>query len=723
MTCRLIASSIDSVRCHRRGAVVRRLAQLPDLAPGSETRIRIADLPLSLDDGTVRLSASGPAVVFDTAIGLEAAERTSAQRSQEEQQLDRATAEEATLRADLTCVEEMLRLLQGVEVWRRPDGAEGEPPQEIDVAARLSLLEFRRARVESLLMERRSLRASIERVKQERQQLQHAVQRLAGSLLPKPNELRKSVVATLRVQSDAAHAETALTLEYFVAAARWAPSYVLRADMARGRATMELRAYVHQSTGEDWSSVNVSLSTAELMRFTELPELTSLRIGRAQSAPKKRQWRPPPCDPAELFADYERDAGPARESATTTPVVQHEGGVSPSTPAMAPPGMMADVAFQPGYPIDDGALVSMSAAPSPAQASPPRNAPMPMAPPMQSAPMRSMGRKGELARRSKEARSDEGGAGLGGGRSGAAVDKLAASPARVEIELDDRLMSYGDLRMPSPEQKKGKLELTSVEHRYLEISATLGVAMTPVVRDVLGIARRFQEPTWPLRCTAPDPSDGFAYVHEGSSRVDIPSDGTFHSIPIAVFESQLTIRHVAVPRESADVFRFLELDSPVDAPLLKGPCDVYFDRDFLVTIELETVPPRGRVRAGLGVDQSVKAARNTTYAETTTGLMGGSLSLKHGINIEIVNHRTVEIDLEVRERVPVAREREDEIKIEILGVQPEWRSWEPTPPQLPVKGAYVWRLRLGPQQRTELSASYVVKIPSKLELSGGNRRD
>lgn len=354
---------------------------------------------------------------------------------------------------------------------------------------------------------------------------------------------------------------------------------------------------------------------------------------------------------------------------------------------------------------------------------------MPMAPPMQAAPMRSQGQRRaprddqELARRSRETLSDDGGAGLGGsrGKAGGVADKLAAP--RVEIEVDDQLMSYGALRMPSAEQRKGKLELTSIEQRYLEVSATLGVAMTTIVRDVLGVARRTQEPTWPARCTSPHPSDGFSYVHEGSSRVDVPSDGTFHSIPVAVFESALTMRHVAVPRESADVFRFLELDSPVDAPLLKGPCDVYFDRDFLVTIDLETVPPRGRVRAGLGVDQSVKTARNTTYAETTTGLMGGSLSLKHTINVEVINHRAIEIDLEVRERVPVAREREDDIKIEIAGVQPEWRPWEPSPPQVPVKGAYVWRMRLAPQQRAELSASYVVKIPSKLELSGGNRRD
>lgn len=738
MHSQLVASTIDSVCCHRSGALVRRSARLEALAAGSETKIRIVDLPLSLEDDSVRLRASGSAAVFDAAVGLEAAQQVSVERSREEQQLEQLAAEQTTLQARLESLEETLRLLDSVELRRRPKGPRGQPPQSIDVAARLSLLELTQGRAQALLVERRSLREALVRVKREREQLEETLRRLAGSLLPNPNELRKSVVATLRVPADAGQGAISLTLEYFVAAARWAPSYVLRADTAKNRASMELRAYVHQATGEDWPSVKISLSTADYMRFTDLPELSSLRIGRAQPAPKKRKWRPPPCDPAELFADYAREGSELEPSPTAPPFMRNVAlgsAAALSTLAFAARGSHAPQA------------ASQMAMPQPAAISAPRNAPMAPAPPMQSSPRREQRKAADdddddLESRPAPPLAKESNAGRAGSASGAGLRaKQRGVSAPEGVELDDRLMSYGDLRMPPPDQRKGKLELSAIEQRYLEVSSSLDAAMGAIVREMLGESGRRlgtsgwmaggkdedERPAlarpWPVRCSEPQPSDGFAYVHEGSSRVDVPSDGGFHSIPVTSFETELTLRHVAVPRETADVFRFVELDSPIDAPLLKGPCDVYFDRDFLLTIDLDTVPPRGRVRAGLGVDQSVKSARNTSYAETTTGLMGGSLSLKHTIKIEVINHRAAQIDVEVRERVPIAHEREDDIKVEITGVQPDWRPWEPTPPDLPIKGAYLWRVRLAPQQRAELTASYVVKIPSKLELSGGNRRD
>ena len=40
-----------------------------------------------------------------------------------------------------------------------------------------------------------------------------------------------------------------------------------------------------------------------------------------------------------------------------------------------------------------------------------------------------------------------------------------------------------------------------------------------------------------------------------------------------------------------------------------------------------------------------------------------------------------------------------------------------------VRGAFAWRVHLEPQKPVELKASYTIRIPSKLELVGGNRRE
>ena len=64
---------------------------------------------------------------------------------------------------------------------------------------------------------------------------------------------------------------------------------------------------VGQATGEDWSGVALTLSTASPQQWTELPELKSRRIGRRQPPPAKTGWRPPPVGADELYADYDRD--------------------------------------------------------------------------------------------------------------------------------------------------------------------------------------------------------------------------------------------------------------------------------------------------------------------------------------------------------------------------------------------------------------------------------
>lgn len=58
------------------------------------------------------------------------------------------------------------------------------------------------------------------------------------------------------------------------------------------RAALLVEALVAQRSGEDWSGVRLSLSTADLVSGARLPELPSLRLSRAQPPPR-RGYRPP----------------------------------------------------------------------------------------------------------------------------------------------------------------------------------------------------------------------------------------------------------------------------------------------------------------------------------------------------------------------------------------------------------------------------------------------
>jgi uncharacterized protein (TIGR02231 family) len=225
----------------------------------------------------------------------------------------------------------------------------------------------------------------------------------------------------------------------------------------------------------------------------------------------------------------------------------------------------------------------------------------------------------------------------------------------------------------------------------------------------------------PARLRPPAAEAGFDHAFDAEAPVDVPSDGAPHSVPIVHGGATAAARFVVVPRESTDVFRVVELDNPLQGPLLDGPIDAYVGSDFLLTADVHATPPGGRVVLGLGVEQAVKVARNTTFREDTVGLMRGGLDLAHEISIEVVSHLRVPAVVEVRERIPVSREGDDEVKVSIGSVEPAWQPWEPREGAL--RGGFAWRVKIEPGAKRELTAKYVVRISSKDELVGGNRRE
>ncbi|HLU68641.1 MAG TPA: DUF4139 domain-containing protein, partial [Kofleriaceae bacterium] len=225
------------------------------------------------------------------------------------------------------------------------------------------------------------------------------------------------------------------------------------------------------------------------------------------------------------------------------------------------------------------------------------------------------------------------------------------------------------------------------------------------------------EPVW---------SDAFDHAFPADARVDVPSDGDYHSLPLVERAATCEPLYVVVPRESTDVFRTARVESPLDAPLLPGPADVYLGGDFLLTTRIDATPARGRLTLGLGVEQGIKVARNTRFREETAGLMGGALLLQHQITVEVRNNLSGPAPLEVRERVPVAEEKDDEIEVRVTHASPAWQEWrqEPEHPgEPPLRGGRRWRVTVPPGARQELRADYEIKISSKHELAGGNRRE
>jgi hypothetical protein len=692
----MLDSTISEVTVYHEGAIVRRTTPLTRGPDGYPCRVTLVGLPLTLIDGTMRTRIA-PLPGTDAEIPLVNDSHVSLKIKTEWRQpdpdkalvteLERLRREENSLGERVAVVERSSAILDELALPARPAPADATTPLPSPVPAMVEAAAFCNERRKKLVDELYSLydRQAVVREKIDTAEKQYNERQAQPEV--KPSDLCKAVEVCLR-RTDALAAEVLLVVEYFVPGAQWSPGYSLHVDGATGEATLEMKALLTQSSGEDWHNVNLRLSTALPEQWSELPELQSLRIGRRQRPLPKRGWREPPEGAASLFDDY--DAFHGRHEPPTSFLYDEMERQMAAPCCSAPPSEMvaggANCEEAPPEPLYQAKMAMRE--------------------------KKSRGMPAAIARRVASAMRKEAPppAAPAQGASFSNDDEL---PATSQPSAD--LLEYGNLCMESPDApERGTLTVQ-------QVSAYRGIPslITGIVHAEMTKARTL--PSLPRNYLRPQTKEGYDYAYVCAALATVPSHPRFRNIAVATQPARIEIRHVAVPRESAEVFRVGRFFNPMAQPLLEGPADIYIDGNFLLTTRLETVAPKGFVDLGFGVDQRVKVARNTTFEEASGGIMGGKLGLRHAIAIDIVNNSGRPIALEVRERVPVKNNEDKEIDIQLVKVVPPWEEYREPPER--VRGRYQWKVTLSAGEKRSLAVSYEIHISAKNELVGGNRRE
>jgi hypothetical protein len=521
------------------------------------------------------------------------------------------------------------------------------------------------------------------------------------------------------VRLGAGGALSSLAIEYVVAAARFWPAYSARFSAGATKVRLALDAHVAQDSGEDWSGVRLSLSTADLAHDARLPELASLRIGRAQP-PARRGWRAPPEGLDALFAGYDR---------VTATVVVHTS----TTVAVAVEATSADLLAQALASRDDEDERTMAglrraydapmgaAAPQPARAelaaSPAVDAlrgrhaaPGFGAPPAPSAAPMAQGfamPAPAMAPRSKSLGGFFGG--FGGG--GLAEEAEAGAPPEPElpaaVDPGDEWLDFDALALGDPADRARRGRLVRAP------SGREGAASKGRAIDALA---------GPEGVVDPAASRGlFDHRYDAEGTCDVPSTGRPHRVSVTAADAPATPRFTAVPRESAEVYREAEVENPLDAPLPAGPVDVFLDGALVTTASVAAVDRGGRLRVGLGVEERLRIARNARVEEGSAGLLGGSTTVDHAVTVELASSLGRDVDVDVLERVPVSDDKDVEVKLSYA--RPEPQKYKQLDRGAPLRKGLAFRVRVPAAGKAKIELGYRVTLPAKLELVGGNRRE
>lgn len=118
----------------------------------------------------------------------------------------------------------------------------------------------------------------------ERRALDESIRKVEDDLKRLQTGRRDSLTVRVNLES-AAPAKLTLALRYQVPEAGWRPQYEARLDTAAGRITLVQQGVVRQRTGEDWSDVELILSTARPGLGTRPPDLQTWWIDYFEPRP------------------------------------------------------------------------------------------------------------------------------------------------------------------------------------------------------------------------------------------------------------------------------------------------------------------------------------------------------------------------------------------------------------------------------------------------------
>ncbi|MCB9552361.1 MAG: DUF4139 domain-containing protein [Myxococcales bacterium] len=683
-------TTIERVCLHRNGALVVRVGEA---GPGP---VEVVDLPLLHAGDTLRIRPAAGTVgaVRETCRLLPRGD--AAPVAPDDHAAQTRAARLAEIEVELAEIEQRAALLAPAA-----DGPlDPSPPPDIDaLTAWHDLLDARHdalaARRRALFAERRALTAAAAEAERTRE----------GDTAPP--RFTRGVAFTLH----GVEAPVRIEVEYFVAAARWVPTYALELDGDRAR--LRFDALVAQASGEDWSGAEIAVSTADLRRQATAPALGSWRIGPVVP-PRRPAFRPLPEGLDALFADYDRHRpAPPPPPSRPRPAKPRP---APAAPKLADyDGEMARSSLPP----PPMAPPSLGAAPQGFGGAPPGGFMPPPAPSM--APMPDMPMRARAG-----APSAKGGEGGGGAPPPPMLEGGGARPP--DDGLPERLR-YAYTRLAGPDEPgRGRLwPVDATAHLRTLVADHDPDAADALPRAVAALeaaaARLANAPTPPG--TEPLPPDGYPVVRDATGAHDVPGDGRWHRVPVVTRTAAAAVDFRAVPRESNDVWRFCTVHLDDGEPLPQGPLRIHVDGRYRATGRLRGTGGGEPIEMNLGLEPALRIIdRKVEMMQEDRGLMTQSTRVEHRVITKIRSALDHPARLVVYDRLPVRDDPDDDrVAVEPLDTRPPAERTDRAPDGAPLDGGLRWRLDIPARGVVTVEHGYRITFPAKLELSGGNRRE
>ncbi len=239
-------SKIEKVTLFFSGAEVQR--EVTVSVNSKKTLVRFDDLPLDIRSNSVQVNIDGNAKIIG--VKRERQEFLGASKSQEEKSLEAIIDEIEEVgyahSIRLKALDQEWHILNKNNDFTRRDGS--SDLTEVQQAA-----EFYSQKIESILTEKRKIRNEMESLTDSIEVINKRIQRL------QTKRFKPQSIVSVSLEPEGPNTEVTVRLSYFVDHAGWTPKYDFRVLNTNEPLTIVYLANVFQSTGENWSEVQMTL--------------------------------------------------------------------------------------------------------------------------------------------------------------------------------------------------------------------------------------------------------------------------------------------------------------------------------------------------------------------------------------------------------------------------------------------------------------------------------
>jgi uncharacterized protein (TIGR02231 family) len=278
--------------------------------------------------------------------------------------------------------------------------------------------------------------------------------------------------------------------------------------------------------------------------------------------------------------------------------------------------------------------------------------------------------------------------------------ELALSTARPSLgakapELDPWFLSFRPLfgkdeesSLRKRKELPGQVQPTATLETMAGRARDLGIDVMTSERDDVGISAQFKVKT----------------------RESILSDGTPHMTTVSIESIIPELNYLTVPKRSTYAFLQAKASNTTQLPLLQGPASVFVGPDYMGKSSIDNTAPGEELELSLGVDPMIKVQRELVekFVEGK-GSKSKRTATRYLYKITIENYHEFSVDIEVKDQIPVTRNKE--IKVKEVNINPQ-------PREIDQQGIISWGLTLPPGSKEELTIEFQVEHPRDRNVKG-----